>query len=100
MCFNMRLCLDSFSTFTRKVLQKIREIPYGEKRSYSWVAEEVGLKRGSRAVGQALKRNPLTIIIPCHRIIKKDGKIGGFSKGVMLKKELLEMEENVCKNTE
>ncbi len=91
----IRLRLETLPPFTLRVLQKIRSIPYGEKRTYGWVAKELGVNGGSRAVGQALKRNPLTIIIPCHRIIKKNGEIGGFSKGIVVKKKLLDMEKNV-----
>ncbi len=93
MFFKMRLRLESLSQFTRKVLQKVRTIPYGETRSYKWVARKLGFCKGSRAVGQALKRNPLTIIIPCHRVIKSNGEIGGFSKGIVVKKKLLNMEK-------
>ena len=90
----MRFRLDSLSPFTRKVLQKVRTIPYGETRSYKWVGRE------SRAVGQALKRNPLTIIIPCHRVIKSNGEIGGFSKGIVVKKKLLDMEKGTVPGDE
>lgn len=71
-------------------------IPYGETRSYGWVAEELGIK-GARAVGQALKRNPLPVIVPCHRVVKNNGEIGGFSRGIMVKKKLLKIERShVC----
>jgi len=89
----MKLCLEGFSPFTRSVFQKVRTIPYGETRSYKWVAKKLGLYKGSRAIGQALKKNPLTIIIPCHRVIKNNGEIGGFSKGIVVKKKLLDMEK-------
>lgn len=90
--FKMRLRLDDFSPFTRRVLQIVRTIPYGETRSYGWVAKKIGLAKASRAIGQALKRNPLTIIIPCHRVIRSNGGPGGFSRGVKLKKILLAKE--------
>ena len=68
----------------------VAQIPYGETRSYSWVAEMVG---GSpRAVGQALARNPYPLLIPCHRVVGKDGGLGGYTWGVALKRKLLELE--------
>lgn len=95
----MRLNLKALSPFTRKVLQKIRVIPYGETRSYAEVAREVGIYKGSRAIGQAMKRNPLPVIMPCHRVIKANGEIGGFSMGSVVKKKLVEMENHVWKNS-
>ena len=90
--FKMRLRLDDLSPFTRRVLGIVRTIPYGQTRTYGWVARRIGLAKGSRAIGQALKRNPLTIIIPCHRVIRSNGEPGGFSRGVRLKKILLAKE--------
>jgi len=78
--------------FEKKVWETLLTIPYGETRSYQWLANEVGLHRGARAVGQALKRNPLPIIIPCHRIIHEDGSLGGYSSGVDIKRRLLDLE--------
>ena len=79
-------------TFTRKVLNELRKVPYGETRSYGWLAKKVGKPGAARAVGQALKRNPIPIIIPCHRIIRDDGTIGGFSMGVNIKERFLALE--------
>lgn len=67
----------------------VKTIPYGETRSYKWVAEKLGNPRAVRAVGQALKKNPLPGIIPCHRVIRSDGSLGGFSQGLKKKRELL-----------
>jgi methylated-DNA-[protein]-cysteine S-methyltransferase len=69
-----------------------RLIPYGETRSYAWVAEQIGQPRAVRAVGQALGKNPLPIIIPCHRVITSNGKLGGFGGGLEMKKRLLSLE--------
>lgn len=91
----MRLNLKALSPFTQKVLAATRSIPYGRTKSYGWVAKKLAIPGGSRPVGQALKRNPLPVIIPCHRIIKSNGKIGGFSEGIVVKKKLLDMEKNV-----
>ena len=70
----------------------VRTIPYGETRSYGWVASHLGLPKAARAVGQALGRNPLPIIIPCHRVISSDGGLGGFGGGLGLKESLLRLE--------
>ncbi|MDH5695204.1 MAG: methylated-DNA--[protein]-cysteine S-methyltransferase, partial [Dehalococcoidia bacterium] len=63
-----------------------------EAKSYAWVAEHVGKAGATRAVGQALARNPLPIIIPCHRVVANNGKLGGFSGGVEMKQRLLWLE--------
>ena len=82
--------------FTAKVLKKVSEIPYGEVRTYSEVSGE--LESSPRAVGQAVKRNPLPVIIPCHRVVSKSG-IGGYScvhlspgKSITIKRMLLKLE--------
>jgi len=75
----------------KKVLFAVRKIPYGQVRSYRWVARSIKSK-GYRAVGRILSINPFPIIIPCHRVIRSDGKIGGFSAGVEIKRRLLRLE--------
>lgn len=79
-----QLDLNEYTNFQKKVLQTVRKIPYGETRSYKWVAQTVGYPRAYRAVGNTMKNNPLPLIIPCHRVIKSDGTLGGFLE----KKEL------------
>jgi methylated-DNA-[protein]-cysteine S-methyltransferase len=90
--FPDELDLSGATPFQRKVWEKTRLIPYGETRSYAWVAEQANKPRAARAVGQALARNPLPIIIPCHRVITTNGKLGGFSSGVETKRRLLHLE--------
>ena len=90
--FPDELDLSGATPFQREVWEKTRLIHYGETRSYSWVAEQIGKPGAARAVGQALARNPLPIIIPCHRVIANDGKLGGFSGGVQMKRYLLSLE--------
>jgi methylated-DNA-[protein]-cysteine S-methyltransferase len=90
--FDVELDISRLGTFTQKVLNELRKIPYGETRTYGWLAKKIGKPRAARAVGQALKRNPIPIIIPCHRIIRDDGTIGGFSMGVNIKERLLTLE--------
>jgi len=76
---------------TKEVLFVVKEIPYGSTISYGEIARRVGMK-GARAIGSILRRNPLPIIIPCHRVIRSKGSIGGYSLGVKRKKYLLELE--------
>ena len=78
--------------FQREVWKITRLIPYGETRSYGWVAEQIKKPQAVRAVGQALSKNPLPIIVPCHRVVTSNGKLGGFSGGVEMKKHLLSLE--------
>ena len=80
------------SDFQRQVWEATRRIPYGETRSYTWVAEQIKKPGAVRAVGQALGRNPLPIIVPCHRVLAKSGKLGGFTGGTDLKRYLLKVE--------
>jgi O-6-methylguanine DNA methyltransferase len=78
--------------FQNRVLKILQEIPYGEVRSYQWVARHAGNGRACRAAGSACGANPVPIIIPCHRVIAKDGSLGGFSSGIRIKKWLLDLE--------
>lgn len=80
------------SEFQKKVWSSVRNILYGETRSYKQIAEAVGNKDAARAVGMANNRNPILIIIPCHRVVGKDGKLVGYAGGVDRKQYLLEME--------
>lgn len=86
--------------FEIKVYECICKIPKGQTRTYKWVAEQIGNPGATRAVAQALKRNPWPLIIPCHRVISSDGKIGGYAYGVELKKLLLELEKTVIASPE
>lgn len=78
--------------FEKDVWDALHEIPFGETRTYKWIAERIGRPGASRAVGQALSKNPIPIVVPCHRVIESDGSIGGYSSGVKNKVRLLEME--------
>ena len=90
--FPDELDLSGATPFQRKVWEITRLIPYGETRSYLWVAEQIKQPGAARAVGQALGRNPLPIIVPCHRVVASDGSLGGFSGGVEIKRYLLSLE--------
>jgi methylated-DNA-[protein]-cysteine S-methyltransferase len=90
--FDTRVYLPSNNPFQLKVWQALRTIPWGETRSYKCVAEMIGKPGAARAVGGANKRNPLPIIVPCHRVIKADGALGGYNSGPERKRILLELE--------
>lgn len=79
--------------FQRSVWEKLTDIPFGKTRSYGDIAAAIGKTSASRAVGNAVGRNPILIIIPCHRIIRSDGKTGGFSAGTDVKEFLLKLEK-------
>lgn len=78
--------------FQLEVLRALRQIPYGETRSYAHIAASIGKPRAVRAVGAANGRNPLPIIIPCHRVIGADGSLTGFGGGIETKRFLLALE--------
>jgi methylated-DNA-[protein]-cysteine S-methyltransferase len=78
--------------FQRRVWEELTAIPYGQTRSYGEVASAIGNPRASRAVGSANKRNCIPILIPCHRVIKSDGGIGGYNSGTHIKRALLKLE--------
>jgi len=85
--------LSGATDFNRSVLEVVRKIPYGVLRTYKWVAGEIGAPRATRPVGQALSRNPLPIVIPCHRVVNSDGSLGGYSGGGPdMKRRLIEIE--------
>jgi methylated-DNA-[protein]-cysteine S-methyltransferase len=87
--------LDPIGTpFQNKVWRALTEIPFGETRSYGEIAREIGHKTAVRAVGAANGRNPLSIIVPCHRAIGASGKLTGFAGGLETKEFLLELESS------
>lgn len=86
--------VPSDASFTAKVHQALIQIPFGEKTSYSTLAKLIGNPKGSRAVGNACGKNRYPLFIPCHRVLRGDGKMGGFSCGVEIKRRLLAFEEN------
>jgi methylated-DNA-[protein]-cysteine S-methyltransferase len=78
--------------FYRKVLRQTARIPYGQTRSYGELAKRAGSPRAVRATGTALGSNPLPIIVPCHRVLRSGGALGGYGGGIEVKKRLLELE--------
>lgn len=89
----------SGTPFQKKVWEVLRSIPYGETLSYKEVAEKAGNPKASRAVGMANNRNPIPVIIPCHRVIGADGKLVGYGGGLPTKVKLLTLENCTFKNS-
>ena len=89
----LRYDLRGVGDFDRKVLAKTLEIPPGEVRPYAWVAREIGHPAAVRAAGSALGRNPVPIVIPCHRVVRSDGATGNYGFGPALKVDLLHAEQ-------
>jgi len=94
--FSCKVDLSGISDFTRKVLEETQKIKYGTLITYSELAQRIG-SRAVRAVGGALSRNPVPIIVPCHRVVAKDG-LGGYSSGLDLKRKLIELERKHLSN--
>jgi methylated-DNA-[protein]-cysteine S-methyltransferase len=90
--FDLPVDLRSMSDFERAVLETAREIPYGEVLPYAEVARRIKKPRASRAVGNALGHNPVAIVVPCHRVVRSDGTLGGYTGGVEYKRKLLAIE--------
>lgn len=81
--------------FQKEVWHELQNIPYGETRSYKEIAKNIGNENAVRAVASAIGKNPLMIIIPCHRVIGSDGKMHGYAYGINLKKYLLDLESKI-----
>lgn len=89
--FNVPIKLNG-TLFQMKVFEVLKSIPYGHTLSYKDVAILIGNPKASRAVGNVCNKNPIMIVVPCHRVIGKNGKLVGFAYGTDLKEELLELE--------
>ena len=92
MSFDLELDTEGYSNFFSKAWTACRSIPRGETRSYTWLAAQAGSPKAIRAAGQAMARNPIPIVIPCHRIIGTDGRLHGYGGGLGLKQRLLDLE--------
>jgi methylated-DNA-[protein]-cysteine S-methyltransferase len=90
--FDVPIDLRGVGEFGARVLRAAAEIPFGQVRSYGELAREIGVPGAARAVGNALGRNPIPIVIPCHRIVRGDGTLGGYSGGPGIKDRLLALE--------
>lgn len=90
--FSVAIDTSLATPFQRRVMQVLSEVPYGCTDTYGGLAQRIGQPRAARAVGRALNRNPIPIIVPCHRILGKDGDLVGYRGGLGLKKMLLGLE--------
>ena len=88
----MKHCLHGGTPFQRRVWKAIASIPWGELRSYAWVAKKAGRPKAVRAAAAACGANPVPVVVPCHRVVASDGSIGGFSPGIAIKKKLMKLE--------
>lgn len=84
--------LSGFTEFERAVYRATRSIPFGKVATYGQIAKAIGRPNAQRAVGQALGKNPTSIVIPCHRVVASDGGLGGFTGGLHWKRKLLRLE--------
>lgn len=96
--FNYVLDLRGFTEFEKEIYKVVSSIPYSEQRSYKWVAEAAGKPGAYRAVGNALAKNLVPIVIPCHRVIASDGRLGGWSGKRGWKEKLIGLEGLRVKN--
>lgn len=90
--FDLPIKYTTGTQFQQSVWNALRNIPYGETRSYEDIAVAIGNPKAVRAIGQANHNNPILLLVPCHRVINKNGTIGGFGCGVEIKKQLLQLE--------
>lgn len=90
--WNIPIQIDMGTPFQKKVWDIIQQIPYGEVQSYQWIADQIGKPKAARAVGNAVGTNPVSIFIPCHRVIRSNGALGGYGGGLERKQQLLAIE--------
>jgi len=90
--FDIQLDLSGATEFQRQIYERLMEVPFGRVVSYGDIADELGEPGAARAVGQAVGANPLPVVIPCHRVVRSDRRLGGFSGGVKRKVSLLRLE--------
>ena len=90
--FEVPFDVSGITPFTQAVLKATAEVPFGHLTSYRGIAERIGQPSATRAVGNALGRNPIPVIIPCHRIVRSDSSLGGYTGGIQIKEKLLALE--------
>jgi methylated-DNA-[protein]-cysteine S-methyltransferase len=82
----------------KKIYRKLLQVPSGKITTYKELASSVGLQNGQRVIGQIMKKNPFPVIIPCHRVVKSNGEVGGYAYGINIKKSMLVKEGILIKN--
>ncbi|HUU44846.1 MAG TPA: methylated-DNA--[protein]-cysteine S-methyltransferase [Acidobacteriota bacterium] len=90
--FDCKIDWSRLQGFDRRALQVCAKIPYGKVMSYGEIARRAGSPGGARAAGQAMGKNPFALVVPCHRVIKSDGSLGGYGGGELHKRALLDLE--------
>ncbi|BDZ31767.1 methylated-DNA--[protein]-cysteine S-methyltransferase [Lactiplantibacillus sp. WILCCON 0030] len=100
--FSLPLDLSHGTPFQQQVWQALREVPYGATWTYSELAHKLQRPTATRAIASAVGRNPLLMVVPCHRIVRKDGQLGGYRGGLIMKQQLQQLErvnptESGCK---
>jgi len=88
----------SGTEFQLKVWRRLSEIPYGTTKTYGEIAKEIGVPKAARAVGGACNKNPIIIVVPCHRVVGSNGDMTGFACGIDVKEKLLELEKDIEDN--
>ena len=96
--FDVAIDISRKTPFQQKILRELQSIPYSELRTYKQIAEAIGVPDAARAVGGACNRNPIHLIIPCHRVVGAKGALTGYAAGVEIKSRLLDIES--CNNGE
>ena len=91
--FSFKPDLRQGTQFQQSVWKKLMSIPFGQTQSYQWIAAAIGQPKAARAVGNANGKNPIPVIVPCHRVIRENGDLGGFTGGTNLKQYLLDLEK-------
>lgn len=96
--FDFPIDLSAASPFVQRVLRATAKVPFGRLASYKTIARDIGDPKATRAVGNALGHNPVPIVIPCHRVIRSDGSLGGYTGGTRIKRQLLSLEGSMLLN--
>lgn len=91
--FDFDIDITHLTPFQQSILRELQNIPYGQTRSYKQIATAIGNPQAARAVGSACNRNPIHLIIPCHRVVGANGALTGYAAGLELKQEMLELEK-------
>lgn len=95
MCHMKKNNAITFTAFELRVFEAALTIPFGEVRSYQWIANQIGSSRAVRAVGSVLRKNSYPFLIPCHRVVKSNGDIGQYSGGKKIKAQLIQFEQRL-----